>query len=219
MKLHSSLLKIGIFCAVFYFFVITPIFTVPAPESFSVWTFPLFQAVFFASALFLFFFHKNLWEKPKHFGKLFVFYDLIFPATFSLCILFSITFFLNGIALLVKFDGPDYQIAIPKNATEWLFCILTFLLSASFEEILYRFYLPEFLLQYAGGRKKIVILIEVLTALFFAFAHSYAGLFAVLNALFAHIVLRCCYKKTSFIGAGIAAHFIYNLVQLFLTQL
>lgn len=216
MKIHSSVAKIVIFSLVFIFFVLPPLFSKPAILAFSDWKFPLSQAFLFALSLFLFFSHKELWKKPLHSGKFFIFYDLIFPATFTVCILFSISFFLNGIALLLKVSGPDYSIAIPQNILQWCFCLLTFIFAASFEEILYRFYIPDFLLHISCNRK---ILIEAFTALLFAFAHFYGGVFAVINALLAHVVLRLCYKKTGFIVCGLAAHFIYNLIQLFLLEL
>lgn len=219
MKIHSSVAKIVIFSLVFIFFVLPPLFSKPDILAFSEWKFPFLQALLFALSLFLLFSHKELWKKPLNCGKFFIFYDLIFPATFTVCILFSISFFLNGIALLLKVSGPDYRISLPQNILQWCFCLLTFIFAASFEEILYRFYIPDFLINISGNRRIFVILIEAFTALLFAFAHFYGGVFAVINALLAHAVLRLCYKKTGFIACGLAAHFIYNLIQLFLLEL
>ena len=219
MKIHSSILKIVFFCLIFHFFVLMPIFTRPDVDAFSVWNFPLVQSVFFLLSLFILFTHKELGEKTVHYGKYFIFYDFLFPATFCTCLLFSISFLLNGIAILLKVSSPNYKISLPENIIEWSFCLLTFIFSASFEEVIYRFYLPEFILIFTGKAKKTSLIIETAAALLFALAHFYAGIFAVINGFFAHIILRKCYKKSGALFAGITAHFIYNFVQLFLAQL
>ena len=228
MKIHSSFIKIVIFCSVFLFFVLPPIFTKPDFNAFSGWHFPILQFILFLFTLFLFFISRELWKKTIHTGKPFAFYDFIFPATFCLCVLFCISFFCNGIAILTESGKNDYIVTLPSGIIEWLFCIMTFIFSASYEEILYRFYLPEAVLNWIDLQnaespslqgKIFVFLTETVCAILFASAHFYAGIFAVINAFFAHFVLRRCYKKTGFIGAGISAHLVYNLVQLFLSQL
>ena len=223
MKLHSSFFKIVIFCVVFCCFVLPPLFVISA-INYEEWSFPFSQTVLFALAVFLFYVCRfttgDALERMAR-SKYFIFYKVIFPATFCFCILFSISLLTNGLAMICKMPSPEFKLLLPANALQWLFCLLNLFFAAFYEEVLYRFYLPETALFFAKklNKKLIFLLIEVIFALIFAFSHFYAGIFAVFNALFAHVVLRLFYKKTGFLHAGIAAHFVYNLVQLFLIQL
>ena len=223
MKLHSSFFKIVIFCVVFACFVLPPLF-IKSAINFEEWTFPFTQTVLFALALFLLYACRFTTGDALEGGprsKYFIFYNVIFPATFCFCILFSISLLTNGLAMICKMPSPEFKLLLPANALQWLFCLLNLFFAAFYEEVLYRFYLPETARFFAKKiqKKLIFLLIEAIFALIFAFSHYYAGIFAVFNALFAHIVLRCFYKKTGSLAAGISAHFVYNLVQLFLIQL
>ena len=57
---------------------------------------------------------------------------------------------------------------------------------------------------------------EITGLIFFALAHLYLGIAAVVNAAFAHVVLRLLYKKTNFIWNCVIIHFIYNIISLIL---
>ena len=48
----------------------------------------------------------------------------------------------------------------------------------------------------------------------FALAHKYLGIYAMINAFFACIVLRICYIKTQNIITNTIAHFLYNITSL-----
>ena len=57
---------------------------------------------------------------------------------------------------------------------------------------------------------------EIITIILFALGHKYLGIFAVINACIACVILRICYIKTKNIFAGTIAHFMYNFVSLLL---
>jgi membrane protease YdiL (CAAX protease family) len=90
-----------------------------------------------------------------------------------------------------------------------------FLLSAFYEETVFRMYLPSVISKFVSTKiphNVSVIFGEVCSVLLFAFSHRYLGWFSVLNALFAAIYLRICYKKSGSIFLGTLAHVVYNLM-------
>lgn len=133
----------------------------------------------------------------------------------SLCL---VSAFFQGIAFL---SGKDMSqnIARPEKL-EWIFCVLNFLLSAASEEILYRFFLPESLAFFSGFAKKertkkiLASFSEILSALAFALSHRYLGFLSVMNAFFAHGILRFCCKKTGKLRLNVLSHFLYNFLSL-----
>ena len=224
MKIHSKAVKITVFSIVFLFFLLPPLFNTRAPsEVFSSWSFPFIQLILFLLSIFLLFINDQLLFDLKS-QKHSLSYRLIFPAIFCLCVLCGISFLINGLSIIISHNTLQEGITPPSDFTGWFFCGLTFLFSAFFEECLYRFFLPESLRDFFTSEKNqnpkvINVLIEVFTALLFALSHRYAGAFSVLNALFAHIALRLCYKKTTSIYAGFSAHFIYNIIAFMLLSL
>ena len=95
-----------------------------------------------------------------------------------------------------------------------LFFTLAVVCGAFYEEVLYRQFLPEFMALIAGekiNRKLVFYGTEFLALLLFAFAHRYQGWISVVNSFLCGTVLRLCYKKTSSVLPGAAAHAVYNL--------
>ena len=227
MKLKSSYAKILIFCLTFLFFILSPLFVNQDSEKFFFeWHFPLQSLCLFFLSLFLVYINKNLLTARKD-TKYQFFYNFLFPLTLCFCSLFALSLLIKGISLF--FQNPDdiKTIKSPDNLKTWTFCILTFFFSAFYEESIYRFYFPDSLIYWADyqaekkgiseSKKKILIAaIEFAGCILFALAHSYAGIFSVINAFFAHIILRIFRKKTGNILTGFAAHFFYNIIELIL---
>lgn len=92
----------------------------------------------------------------------------------------------------------------------WLFFL------ASFEEILFRLYLPEKLTILLGIIPKniqsfITIPLTIfIPTLLFAFAHSYSGKAGIIYAFFSGLLLFFLRKKTGSILYSCLVHFIYN---------
>lgn len=141
-------------------------------------------------------------------------------------ILISISSILNLGALFFKISQINTQkeFILKSNL---LSVLLNFLVSAFYEECLYRLYLPEILTsffikfeqKYFYNRteifqKRILLLfrflVEITCILIFGFSHSYMGNVALINAVLCGAVLRFCFvrNKTVFIGA--LSHFIFN---------
>ena len=110
---------------------------------------------------------------------------------------------------------------LPQTASEGIFCFLTFVFGAVYEEIIYRYYFTDALKRLLGYTKMpdgwvMFFISEGLGLLSFAFAHLYMGLLSVINAAIAHVVLRILYKKTGLIWNGVLIHFVFNIISLIL---
>ena len=218
MKKHSFIVEITIFLLIFIFFAIPPLFY-PLNNDFNVtfsWIFPWRNLILCLFSVIIYILYND---------NSFSFIKLL-PVVFTLGLLFFCSLIFKAIDVLLVKTESKIQVDLPQNFIEWLFCILGFLFSAFYEEVLYRFYLCESLIKFVDLRAstkkstvstfRIKIVCEIVIALLFAFAHLYLGWLSVINALAAHIILRITYKKSKGIWAGFIAHFIYNIISLIL---
>ena len=128
-----------------------------------------------------------------------------------------IAFILEAIAFFLNSNNPQFSVAPLDNKTKIFFCLLNFILSAFFEEVIYRLYLPQQIKRFFSNihNEKIKKYIpELITIILFALAHKYLGIYAIINAFFACIILRICYIKTQNIFTNTFAHFLYNITSL-----
>ena len=218
MKFNSLITEIVIFFFILLFLILPPLFGEQVNVDLSLvftWTFPLQQllmAIF--SLCILLFYHKSRKQKINIFG---------FRIFFTLGILFCSYFLISFLSMVIPNNSPVINpIPLPSTFVTWIFCILNFMFGAFYEEVIYRFYFTDTLLDILNNinplfDKKITkIICEIITALLFASAHYYMGIFAVLNALIAHFALRYTYKKSNSIIPGVIAHFLYNMISLIL---
>lgn len=218
MKLHSKFSEISIFFLIFLFFLIPPFFVHALKDSsasLNFTTFPYFNIIYFALAVILYIYYKETEEKPYDYYN---FYKALFPFTITIGGLFCFSFIIKGISFFLN-DAETSNVIKPDSVIFWLFAIISFFCSAFFEETLYRFYFPEILAVFFRKIKNQYILFficEGSALIFFAFAHYYLGYLSVINAAFAHILLRFCFKKCDSIIPGFIAHFIYNVFSLIL---
>lgn len=144
---------------------------------------------------------------------------------------FGIIVLINSILTVISvlFEIETNPIKLPEiTFFSAVFGIVKFLISAFFEEGLYRLYLPSVLIIFSGNfvekffckwsekKKKYLIsilrwLIEILCVYVFALGHRYLGFLAVINAFLSGIILRLIYLKNKSIFFGAFAHFIYNI--------
>ena len=214
MKINSLFTEIAIFLLILLFLVLPPLFSASVPVAFQ-WTFPLGQLLLASVSLCIFlFYHKNKKSKVNIFG---------FRILFTLGLLFVSYFLLNFISLLINYKVPlDVSVPRPNSVLQWIFCVLNFIFAAFYEEVIYTFYLTDALASILSrineklNNKIILVTCEIITSLLFAFAHLYMGIFAVINALIAHFVLRYTYKKSNSIIPSFIAHFIYNMISVIL---
>lgn len=220
MKKHSLTLDIIIFSAVLVFCITPGIisqFLLVTNTSFSTWNFP-FSALFtFLISFTLFYFYYDF-SIIKDFKLILV--KLILPSTFCFCILFALSCFFKFFSLILPPSSESQlQIVMPCNFKEWFFCILMFLFSGFYEEVIYRFFVPELILNWISikhNKKILNYAAEVLFMIIFAAGHIYLGFYAVIMAGFSHFVLRFFYKKTNSIIPGFIAHACYNIISLIL---
>ena len=105
----------------------------------------------------------------------------------------------------------------PQGFLETSYTVLCLFISALYEEMLYRHYLPYETVSFDSKQKSLPyrVISEISIILIFALGHRYLGFWAVLNAFCAGVILRFfCIKTGSFIS-GFAAHFAYNLIVFF----
>ena len=210
MKHKSVIYEIIVFSLIFLFLIVPPFFTAPVTDEallFS-WDFPWKQTGLFLFAVVLFILSRNLNNKKGFF----------FPSMLSLSALFLCALIIK---IITKTPFVEHKTTLPASNVQWIFCVLTFLFSAVYEEIIYRFYFSDALrrlLEYspAAGKRWVFWFCEIAGLLVFAFAHFYLGIAAVVNAAFAHVVLRILYKKTNFIWNCVLIHFLYNIISLIL---
>lgn len=236
MKKHTLLSDIAVFLLIIFLFIVPPFFaSVPLDGSslFADWSFPWrpILLALLSIVILIFYYDFNPGEKNDERlaarGMFAVWYKLkIFPVIFTFGMLFSGSLFIQffGLAFGLVSEGVSFN--HPQGALQWLFCLLSFLFAAFYEEVLYRFYFTDklkLLLDHLPASrfkekcgKWLGLLCELLGLLCFAFAHLYLGWLSVINAAWAHIFLRLCYKKTGKIWPGFAAHFIYNAFSLIL---
>lgn len=230
MKKHSFALQIIIFSIIFLSFILPPFFITSNnynQNTFQIWNFPFEQFIRFILVVIFFIFFIN--EKDSSKKNMPDFRKITFFNFFSTTVLgFSLLFFISLIFKIISIKNINLSNKIvverPKDFLQILFAILTFIFSASFEEIIYRAYFPDALLNIFNyekienkAKKNILkIFCEILGILVFAFAHFYAGILSTINAAFAHCILRLLYIKHKSIIGNISAHSLYNILILFI---
>ena len=214
MKNYNILINFFVFFVIFIFYALPPIFFISEPVTQI--NFPLNSLILFIFSAFLYYFTNQFFLQisKKNIPVL----KLIFSSVLCFIFIFLLGMIFNFLATIFKIKD-EYSL-IPQNLKEYFFVILTFSFSAFFEEVMYRFFIPEelsFFLQIKFSAKIAFLISESLTLLIFALSHRYRGLFAILNAAIAHVILRFFYKRTKNIAVTSSAHFFYNTILFFLS--
>ena len=215
MKRLYIFFEILIFFLICTFIIIPPFFTPRISDISQVftWTFPWAQAGLAFFCIVLYFFTRKIFCGQKKF---------FYPSMLCLAILICTALILKYIS--GKTGGstalPTKKF-LPQTAPEGIFCFLTFLFGAIYEEIIYRYYFIDALKRLLGYTKMpdgwvMFFISEGLGLLSFAFAHLYMGPLSVINAAIAHVVLRILYKKTGLIWNSVLIHFVFNIISLIL---
>ena len=139
-----------------------------------------------------------------------------------------ISLFINGavwnlISSLFVDSQEDIQRIMPDNLLEKLYVGLSIFVSALYEELLYRQFLPDGAVSIISQSAQSVIsptvlrfASEIVIIAIFALGHRYLGGWAVVNALCAGVMLRIfCIRTGSFLS-GFIAHYVYNMIVFFL---
>ena len=215
MKRLYTIFEILIFSLICAFLIIPPFFTpriTDISQMFN-WTFPWSMCGVCIFSLVLYFMTRKTLCSGRSF---------FYPSMLCLGILVCIALLLNFIS--ARTGGSTAlpsKTYLPDTALQGIFCFLTFLFGATYEEIIYRFYFTDALKRLLGYAKMpdgrvMFFVTEGLGLLVFAFAHLYMGPLSVINAAIAHVVLRILYKKTGLIWNGVLIHLVFNIISLIL---
>lgn len=222
MKLHRFFFEILVFFAIFITLILPPITNVQRDTLLQFqWNFPLNYIFLGIIAFFIYSYEvykkkQNELSNEKSNNKIKTF---ILATIFTFISLFFVAFVLESVAFLTKQNQQNVTISSINSKKELFYCILKFCLAAFYEEVLYRLYLPEQLKRLLKNTKNKITQIyipEIITIILFALGHKYLGIFAVINACIACVILRICYIKTQNIFASTIAHFLYNFTSLLL---
>lgn len=232
MKIHSFVTEILFFSIISLFFVIPPLFVnAPSVQHIDFTLFSVQNLSHFLIAVFIFVFYKKLVENDEQISTKILKYLIYFVVIFIL--LFGISFICNFSAQKLlnsenSFVNSQVFVENPQGFFDFLICIFNLLFAAFFEEVIYRFYIPfgikNFLFRkvfdenqsksYTIFEKSILLFIEIVTMLIFSFSHKYLGIFSVVNAAVAHLVLRFSFIRSKSLIPSTLAHFFYNFVSL-----
>ncbi|MFA6937497.1 MAG: type II CAAX endopeptidase family protein [Treponema sp.] len=203
------------FATVFLFLVVPPLFVSNGNSSSNSFS---FSTVIFAEAVVAFLldfqFHYLNKNKDEHCEKKiisFAKYSSIFFITFGSLVLVFALFQLLSFLFPKITVGSLSSVILPCGFYEWCACVFMLLVGAYYEEVVYRFFVPENLYLIFGKSKNQKIIIELTAILLFAFSHMYLGFIAVINAAICGAILRFCFVKTKSVYTGAFAHFLYNL--------
>jgi membrane protease YdiL (CAAX protease family) len=127
---------------------------------------------------------------------------------------------LEAAAYFFKISGGIQNIVFPKSIFGGINFVFGVLCAAFFEEIVYRFYLPQAMKdifvkgKYDTSRKSfwLSILCETAALVLFSLGHIYLGLFGFLNALVCGAALRVCMLRTKSVWVSFVVHSAYNFL-------
>lgn len=211
------------FFAVLFFLVLPPLFatktaggtTLDFSHGYAAATFFLF-----AVSVFLYLIEKKFANKTEKTAAILK----ISCGNICLGLIFLVSAAFQTAGFLIEKSGFNFlendKIIFPQNIFYFMNFITGTFCAAFYEEILYRFYFPEsckrnFKILTFGKldsqkSKKTDFILELASALIFAFSHLYLGFLAVLNAFFSGIVLRICMRKTKSVFVPAFIHSVYN---------
>lgn len=149
-------------------------------------------------------------------GKVFLYFGILIAVQ----TLLSLTGYIFNCESQVK-------IQFEKNIINFITAFLMLGITAFYEEVLYRLYLPSTLmiivnellnrvLKNADDSKKDKckkignLVIEITVILIFGFSHMYLGVISVINAIICGFVLRYCCVKNKTVITGAISHWLYN---------
>lgn len=147
----------------------------------------------------------------------------IFPSLFLIPACFLVSFgFLCLISSLVQAGaglfgaGKTITVLPPAGFFEWSNFFIGTVLAAFFEEVLFRYFLPDRAEKLFEGKGRFLRFCwEYLVIFLFAESHRHAGSAAVANAFFSAIVLRVTFLKCRNVFVVTVSHALYNLMTLF----
>ena len=210
--LHHINTRILEYCIIIVVFVLPPIFSHGGPDfsgEKNISSFLPFGAfVFYAAAAVFLYLRSERRSKIFGISEAFSFkriLSLVYKMIVCYCALIVSALFWNYIAKITgKTELPPFN--LPTTFNKRLLLFASAFVLASYEEMLFRFFLPERGLAIVKS-----IAAELIPIVLFALAHRYLGLYAVCNALCAAVILRLALYKKLHIAVLCAVHSAYNI--------
>lgn len=224
--LHHINTRILEYCIIIVVFVLPPIFSHAGADFSGEKNIPAFLplgALTFYAAVAVFLYLRTE-RRSKIFGisEAFSFkriLSLVYKMVVCYCALIVSALFWNYIAKITgKTELPPFN--LPTTFNKRLLLFASAFVLASYEEMLFRFFLPErglaIVKSIAAAYKKTeqpvaVIVAELIPIVLFALAHRYLGIYAVCNALCAAVILRFALYKKMHIAVLCTVHSAYNI--------
>jgi membrane protease YdiL (CAAX protease family) len=124
---------------------------------------------------------------------------------------FSLLFSASGAVAVFAYYFPEYfEIVIEKPSTfyGWLEITITLLLAGYVEEGIFRYLMPN-ILRNLGARP---LAAALFSQVIFAFFHQYEGIYGVIYAGVAGLLLLWVFRRTVSLHGVALAHFSYNIL-------
>lgn len=208
------------FIFVLFFFVLPPIFSTSKSPSQINFTFSIQKLLPFIFSAGLFYWNKEIYSHQKQMRKQNSFITLHGEILTHFGILLLISVIIQSVLFFSKkYSSETFgtNMNFQLNGIYFAEVFITLLTGSLYEEIIYRFYLPE--KASILFPQKIKFLQEAVSVIFFALAHLYQGIFGVINAALAGTVLRHLFIKTGSIVIVWGVHFVWNAGIFLLTLL
>ncbi len=223
MKKHYFFKEIAVFSAVFMFLLMPSLCqSVPTDGTFSTWNFPFVQLVFMAFSFVFVLFKTEVCSLKEFifqpFSKNKLKRELIFFISGIVALFVCSSFFQFSASFFPEFL-QKIDFVRPENFKKWSFCILSFFAGAILEENIFRIYLPSFfkkIFQQNFNSRFFFLVPEFFPCILFSLCHRYLGIFAVLNAFTAHIILRFVFFKNSNPILNYSIHLFFNILNVFI---
>lgn len=129
---------------------------------------------------------------------------------FGWLVIFNIVLTLCDVLIQNEGSGIVKEVLFPETLAGGILFVISVIVAACFEEILFRLFIPEALKKMAGER--LSWLWEIISVALFATGHIYLGWTGFINSILAGITLRFFFKKTGNIWINCTVHSIYNLL-------
>ena len=148
---------------------------------------------------------------------------------FGVLCLSSVIF--ETISYFLSAGGGIQKVVFPSDFLGFINFFFGVIFAAFFEEVIYRFFLPNAFKEIFGRIKffrssgnskenpRLSVLYEGLSLLLFAFGHIYLGVFGFLNAIVCGAALRFCMIRTKSILIPFIVHSAYNFLSFLLVAI
>lgn len=158
--------------------------------------------------LFLFLTFNSI--ETKLITKKVILYRIIMTLTITLVILL-LSYLYNFLNLHYSFKHMPTEFFKPENFYQCTILFVGIIVSAIFEELAYRLYIPQTMNTLLNTKYNKIISI-IVSSILFSFGHIHNGILGVIHSFLASLCLFFLFNKTKTITTSCAAHVIHNII-------